>query len=54
MTQELETFLQEGGYLVMTADYFVYEIVNLKERLPEFRLGLDWAGVLNTGTAHLQ
>ncbi|MFM6649916.1 MAG: hypothetical protein ACKPJO_15840 [Dolichospermum sp.] len=29
--EEIETFLQEGGYLVMTADYFVYEIVNLKE-----------------------
>ncbi|MFM6202845.1 MAG: hypothetical protein ACKPE1_27545 [Dolichospermum sp.] len=29
--QELETFLQEGGYLVMTGDHFVYEVVTVKE-----------------------
>ncbi|MFM5939476.1 MAG: hypothetical protein ACKOQ2_06230 [Dolichospermum sp.] len=29
--EEIETFLEEGGYLLMTGDYFVYEVVSLKE-----------------------
>ncbi|MFM6250905.1 MAG: hypothetical protein ACKPEQ_17470 [Dolichospermum sp.] len=29
--EEIETFLEEGGYLLMTADHFVYEVVTVKE-----------------------
>ncbi|MFM6349073.1 MAG: hypothetical protein ACKPFK_28625 [Dolichospermum sp.] len=29
--EEIETFLEEGGYLLMTGDYFVYEVVTVKE-----------------------